>query len=144
MSDPIHPAQFLFTDDHPLTSQLNLEFTAQVNGETTIYIEAPKIFADEADNKLHQGFSTILLDTAMGACALAELKIPTAIATIKLMTNHLRQPIVGEKLECVATHISQHNEVSYQSGEIRSMDQGDVIASAIGTFMVGTSMTPAR
>ena len=46
MNQQVHPAQFLFTKDHPLTSRLNMEFTERVDGLTKVYVEAPAEFAE--------------------------------------------------------------------------------------------------
>ena len=91
---------------------------------------------------VHSGFSTLLLDTVMGASALASLKQLMPIATIKLTTNHMNTPMIGERLVCIAREQSEVNSVSYQYGELRIAETDELLSSAIGTFMLGTTLTP--
>ena len=142
MNRPLHPAQFLFTKDHPLTSRLHMEFTKRVDGVTKVFVDGSAEFADADGESVHSGFSTLILDTVMGASALAGLTQLMPIATIKLTTNHMKKPMIGEKLVCIAHEQSSTNSVSYQYGEIRSAATDELLSSAIGTFMLGTTLTP--
>ncbi|MEM9279103.1 MAG: hypothetical protein AAGA76_11065, partial [Pseudomonadota bacterium] len=85
----VHPAQLLFTDKHPLTAELNMNFHSGNDNTLEVTLSAPESFADRDGLHLHTGFNTLILDTVMGACAIGELKSPTPIATIKLTSNHL-------------------------------------------------------
>lgn len=141
MTPPLHPAQLLFTKDHPLTSRLEMEFTERVEGVTKVFVNGSPEFAD-ADGKLvHSGFATLILDTVMGASALASLAQLVPIATIKLTVNHMKNPMVGERLVCIAHQQAEVDSVSYEYGEIRSAETDELYASAIGTFMIGTTLT---
>jgi len=46
VSEPVHPAQLLFTDKHPLTASLNMAFEVPSKGELWVHVAAPASFAD--------------------------------------------------------------------------------------------------
>ncbi len=144
MSEPVHPAQLLFTDKHPLTASLNMAFEVPSKGELWVHVAAPASFADESTTHVYSGFNSLLLDTVMGSCAIGELKKMEPIATIKLSCNHVRRASVGEKLTCKAFYDGEENQVIYIRGEIHSNDSGDLISHAIGTFMLGTATKSIR
>jgi len=144
MSEQKHPAQILFTDKHPLTAALNMKFEGVTNHTLTVTLKAPESFADQDGIHTHTGFSTLFLDTVMGSCVLGEIKNPQSIATIKLTTNHIERPKIGEPLICEATFESEENEIAYVSGKVFAGNQKRLIATAIGTFMVGTATKSIR
>jgi len=139
-----HPAQLLFTDKHPLTASLKMEFEVPQKGELWVHVPAPESFADEGGSTVHTGFNSLLLDTVMGACAIGELIKLEPIATIRLNCNHLRRAKVGESLTCKAYFDAHVNQVLYVRGEIYSNNENDLIAHAIGTFMSGTAAKSIR
>ena len=143
-----HPAQILFTDAHPLTAALNMKFEGVIDHTLTVTLKAPTSFADQNGTHTHTGFTTLFLDTVMGSCVLGEIENPQSIATIKLTTNHIARPQINEPLICEATFESEENEIAYVSGKVfaGTEDNGEkrLIATAIGTFMVGTATKSIR
>ena len=143
-----HPAQILFTDKHPLTAALDMKFEGVIDHTLTVSLKAPASFADQDGEHTHTGFTTLFLDTVMGSCVLGEIINPQSIATIKLTTNHIERPKIGEQLACEATFDREENEIAYVSGRVfTSTEKGDerkLIATAIGTFMVGTATKSIR
>ena len=139
-----HPAQLLFTDKHPLTSALNMKFEVPAPQTLTISVKAPESFSDRDGIHVHTGFSTLLLDTVMGSCAIGELKKAQPIATIKLTCNHLARPSIGEQLVCQSTYDGEENGIAYVSGKILAGADHRLIATGIGTFMIGTATTSIR
>ena len=144
MTQVIHPAQLLFTDKHPLTSSMQMQFHPVEDNTLTVTLRAPESFADQDGIHTHTGFSSLLLDTVMGSCAIGELKKPAPIATIKLSTNHISRAKVGEHITCEATFEAQENEIVYVSGRVLEGTAKKFIAQAIGTFMVGTATKSIR
>jgi len=144
VTEPVHPAQLLFTDKHPLTASLKMEFEVPQKGELWVHVPAPESFVDENQTQVHTGFNSLLLDTVMGSCAIGELTKMQPIATIKLNCHHLGRAMVGEKLTCKALFDGEENQVIYVRGEILSKDSGKMISHAIGTFMVGTATKSIR
>ncbi len=142
MPNQPHPAELLFSDKHPITSLLDLHFEVTGPHELTITTRAPDSFADGDGVHVHTGFTTLLLDTLLGSCAIGELDKLQPIATIKLTCNHIRRPQTGEKLICRARFDGERHSVSYVHGEVLGADRQDLIAHAIGTFMIGTRAIP--
>lgn len=144
MSEQKHPAQVLFTDAHPLTAALNMKFEGVIDRTLTVTLKAPSSFADRDGIHTHSAFSTLFLDTVMGSCVLGEIENPQTIATIKLTTNHIERPKIGESLICHATLDSEANEIAYVSGKVFAGSEKRLIATAIGTFMIGTATKSIR
>lgn len=144
MAKPQHPAQVLFTDKHPLTAALNMVFEGVVDHTLTVSLKAPESFADQDGIHVHTGFTTLILDTVMGSCVLGEMSNPQTIATIKLSTNHIERAQVGEAISCEASYDSEHNEIAYVTGKVFAGDEKRLIATAIGTFMIGTATKSIR
>lgn len=148
MSEQKHPAQILFTDAHPLTAALNMKFEGVVDHTLTVTLKAPESFADQDGVHTHSGFTTLFLDTVMGSCVLGEIENPQSIATIKLTTNHIERAKIGEPLICEATFENEKNEIAYVSGKVfagtKISSEKRLIATAIGTFMVGTATKSIR
>ena len=137
-----HPAQLLFSEKHPLTAILNMVFEGSEARTLTVSLEAPETFADVNGEMLHTGFSTLILDTIMGACAIGELEKLMPIATVKLNCNHLGRARVGEALTCMAIYDGEENGLAYVSGRIVGGPEQRLIAKAVGTFMLGTAAKP--
>lgn len=144
LAEVTHPAQVLFTDAHPLTAALNMKFEGVIDHTLTVTLKAPKSFADQSRTYTHTGFTTLFLDTVMGSCVLGEIENPQTIATIKLTTNHFERPKIGEQLVCEAMFETERNEIAYVSGKVFAGEEKRLIATAIGTFMVGTATKSIR
>jgi len=138
-----HPAKILFTSKHPLTSEFDMEFVAWENKLLTVTITTPPNFAaTENSRDAHTGFTTIILDTVMGSSVFGEMEKLQPIATIKLTTDHVRPAAIGEKIVCTARFDGEIDEIAYVSGEVRSNVDKSLIATALGTFMIGTRGRP--
>lgn len=144
MTEAVHPAQLLFTEKHPLTSELDMRFTPALDQTLTVMVSAPAGFADQDGVHVHTGFNALLLDTVLGSCAIGELQKPQPIATIKLATNHIGRAVVGEDIICQAVYEGEENEIAYVSGKILAGPEKRLVAQAIGTFMIGTTTKSIR
>lgn len=142
MNEKLHPAQLLFTENHPLTASLNMKFLPETDEGLCVEINAPRSFAEAGSNEVHTGFNTLLLDTVTGSCAIGKLEKMQPIATIKLNCNHMRKARVGEKLACTARWQGEKHGVSYVTGDIVSREDNDTIATSTASFMVGTASRP--
>lgn len=140
---PSHPAQILFSAEHPLTKSLDIKFQGVVERTLSVTVSAPESFADLDGTHVHTGFNTLLLDTVMGSCVLGEMAELKTIATIKLTCNHLKQMKVGDAIICEAHFDGEENEIAYVTGRIFAGTKKELIATAIGTFMIGTTSKPA-
>lgn len=121
-----------------------MKFEGVIGHTLTVSLKAPTSFADQDGEHTHTGFITLFLDTVMGSCVLGEIENPQSIATIKLTTNHIERPKIGEHLACEATFEREANEIAYVSGKVFAGDEKKLIATAIGTFMIGTATKSIR
>lgn len=137
-----HPAKILFTSQHPLTSKFDLIFISSADSKLVVTITTPQEFATGTNGEAHTAFATLILDTVMGSSVIGEMGELQPIATIKLTTDHIRQPKIGEKIVCTARYDGEVEEIAYVNGEVRSVDDDSLIATAIGTFMIGTRTRP--
>lgn len=137
-----HPAQLLFSDKHPLTDILKMQFEVGERGTLSVWLQASDQFADVDGAHTHTGFTTLFLDTVMGACAIGELKKPQPIATVKLNCNHLSRLKIGEEAWCHATYDGEENSLAFVSAKVVAGEEKRLVATAIGTFMIGTAAKP--
>jgi len=138
-----HPYQFLFSKDHPFTSEFEVEFIGCEDHVLSLSIVTSQKYAKVPGGEIaHTSFSSIFLDTAMGCAVLGELKVMQPIATLNLMVNHHREPIVGEILVCHSKYHGEQKDVANVTAELISAKSNDMVATGIGTFMIGTRSKP--
>ena len=142
MSNAQHPAEFLFSEQHPLTASMKMKFIPIGENGLRVELNAPESFADQGGSQTHTGFATLLLDTVLGSCAIGKLEQMKPIATIKLTCNHLNKIPVRDPIYCLAEWKGEEKSVSYVTGEVRQQSDDKVLSTAIGTFMVGTASSP--
>ncbi|MEM1409816.1 MAG: PaaI family thioesterase, partial [Pseudomonadota bacterium] len=94
-----------------------------------------ELFVD--GTSIHSGLMTILLDTVMGMATWTELDEFKPLATINLQTDTYDHAKVGEMLVCEAICEGIMDDVAIVRGKATSED-GRLLATAAGTFMVGT------
>jgi hypothetical protein len=54
----------------------------------------------------------------------------------------MRRPRIGEKLVCKASCEGFHNDIAHITGLLANSETGEVLATAAGTFMIGTRAKP--
>lgn len=139
-----HPIQLFFSSHHPLAGKMEASFEGSTGGTVKVEITAsPDLVHDRENATLHSGFATIVLDSIMGGAVMGTLRELQPIATIGLSVHHLRRPVAGEKLKGSAVCSSTHNDVAYVTGSLMGED-GETVAIASGTFMIGTRGTSIR
>jgi len=138
----IHPAERFFSAGHPINTYLKVRFVG-VEAETlTVELEAPQSFVvDQASGEVHSGLATLILDTVMGGAVMGSMAVIRPIATAGLTVQHLRRPRAGEKLLCKAHKIGFHSDIAHMNGQLMTR-QGEVLATATGSFMMGTRSKP--
>lgn len=139
----IHPATIFFSPAHPLFSVIHFEFIETEPAFLSVQFIAGKEFVhqDEAGT-LHSGFNTLILDSVMGGSVMGSLEKMQPIATVNLRTQHSRRAIVDETIICSATVECIEDQIAVVSGQIKSVKNNQILASAIGSFMIGTRATP--
>lgn len=143
MSDH-HPIHFFFSSHHPLWKTIKFDFSGSKDDTVLVKTAAPEILRyNDEDNRVHTGFSTLLLDTIMGGAVMGVLSKIEPIATVGLATNHLRRADIGEVITGKAVCNGIYNNLAYVSGELTS-EAGEILALSTGTFMIGTRSTSIR
>jgi acyl-coenzyme A thioesterase PaaI-like protein len=139
----MHPIERFFSSGHPLSSYLQIRRYDAEGGNVTVHFEAPPAFIAGADGKtLHSGLATLILDSVLGGAVMGALEKIQPIATVGLTTQHMRRPVVGEKLRCSAHVEGFHQGVAHVTGRLVSEADGQTLSTATGTFMIGTRATP--
>ncbi|MCF6320583.1 MAG: PaaI family thioesterase [Rhizobiaceae bacterium] len=78
----------------------------------------------------------------MGGCVMGSLDKIQPIATVNLSIQHLRQPVLDEVLICSAQVEGLENQIAVVTGKVTSFEDNLVLASAVGSFMIGTRAKP--
>ena len=140
-----HPAAIFFSSSHPLFSMLNAEFVEAQSQVLGMKFVAQKEFVEHcASNQLHSGYCTIILDSVMGGAVMGALGKLQPIATINLTTQHIERAVLDEVIYCRAEVQSIENQMAVVRGSVRGSDNKRILASAVGSFMIGTRATPLK
>lgn len=127
--------QAAFTNEHPLFTQLAPKPLRVGRGDIAIELTPTETFLD--GETIHPGLMTIILDTVMGIATWSDLDEFQPLATINLQTDTYCHAKPGRKIVCEAICEGIMDDVSIVRGRARS-DDGTLLATAAGTFMVGT------
>jgi len=139
-----HPIDLFFSEAHPLTAYVSPDFSGTSGSHVVFTLNAPDHFIqDSKTGELHTGFATIVLDSVMGGSVMGVMTEFKPIATVGLSVSHLRRPIAGEKITGEASCDGVYEGLAYVKGELRDGD-GEPLAIASGTFMIGTRATSIR
>ena len=142
-----HPAKIFFSPAHPLFSLFEVEFIDAHPDKLSISFLAQEEFLDQQQGQqqgthLHSGFCTLILDSVMGGAVMGSLGQLQPIATINLTTQHSSCAKLGEYVLCSANVQRIENQVAVVDGRVTRFENGEVLASAVGSFMIGTRSTP--
>ncbi len=141
--DVTNPAERFFSAQHPLNATLQANFLGIDGNTLTVSLVPGAAFvADPESGDIHSGFATLALDTVMGGAVMGMMEKLQPIATAGLTTQHLRRPLVGEKLLCHARCEGFRKDIAHMSGQLVCAKTGEVLSTATGTFMMGTRARP--
>ena len=99
-----------------------------------------KLVGNPKTGVLHGGVITSMMDACCGAAVFMALDEPMAIATLDLRIDYLR-PAIPHETVFAATHCYKvTRNVAFVRGVAYHGSEDDPIASAAGTFMLGTSL----
>ncbi len=126
-------------EEHPLFKSLQLKTTNISKGEVSFSITMPDDYAD--GEYIHPGMFTIMLDTILGYVVWTSMDTFRPIATINLKSDYFESAPAGSSLIITGQCEGIRNEVAYCMGKATLEDSGELIATAAGTFMVGTRNT---
>jgi len=138
-----HPAPIFFSSAHPLFSLFDIKFLETQPNYLSLKIIAQKEFVEcEKTGRLHSGFCSLILDSVMGGSVMGSLDRIQPIATVNLTTQHTRQAVLGEALVCSARVETIENQIAVVTGKVVCCEKSGALASAIGSFMIGTRAMP--
>lgn len=143
MTEPLAPniaqafqgIQAAFTNEHPLFTQMEPKPLRVGRGEIAVRLTPTETFLD--GEGISSGLMTVLLDTVMGTATWSQLDEFQPIATINLQTDTYCAAKAGRHIVCEAVCEGIMDDVAIVRGRITS-DDGTLIATGAGTFMVGT------
>jgi len=132
-------ARHFFTEEHPLFARFHIDPLAVGEGEVTISAGLDEVFCHVPEsNEIFGGAMAIILDTVLGFSVVTRLKDLVPIATINLRTDYVAKAVSGTKIRCHAHCYSRRDSVAFVRGEVTCFQTGETLATALGTFMIGT------
>lgn len=87
---------------------------------------------------IHTSALATAIDSACGFAVMLRLKEPTAIATVNLRIDHIRQPESGQNVTVEAQCYQQSGDFAYVRARAISTKTLFTYSSAISIFKVGT------
>jgi uncharacterized protein (TIGR00369 family) len=93
---------------------------------------------------LHGGVITAMLDACSGSAVLCSLARMSPIATLDLRIDYLRPAEAGRDVRARATCYHTSKNVAFTRAVAYHDDEDEPIASASGTFMLGTKIGNPR
>ncbi len=140
LSPMLEAARGFIEGEHPLFKSLALKTTRLSEGEVCFRLTVPEDYLD--GDHIHGGIFTIMLDTILGYSVWTSLDTFRPIATINLKTDYFGHVTPETTLICSGVCEGIRDEIAYCTGRATTEETGELIATATGTFMVGTrSMT---
>lgn len=129
-------ARQMIEREHGMFAKVQLRATRIARGEASFNLTPTEEFTD--GDFVHGGIFTILLDTILGYTVWTRLDQFTPIATINLKTDYLGSIEPGIRITCSAVCEVIEDDIAYCIGRATCRDSGKLLATAAGTFMVGT------
>ena len=128
-----------FSDAVPHNRALGIQVVAVGPGHARFLLPyAEKLVGNPDTGVLHGGVITTLLDASSGSAVFAALAKIQPIATLDLRIDYLRAAEPGRDVRCHATCYKVTRNVAFTRAVAYHEDEADPIASAVGTFMLGT------
>ncbi|MBK8173019.1 MAG: PaaI family thioesterase [Sandaracinaceae bacterium] len=128
-----------FRDAVPHNFALGIELVEVDIAKATMKLPYDLRFVgDPETGVLHGGVITTLIDATCGAAVFAELRAAIAIATLDLRIDYLKPATPGLAVVCRAECYKRTRNVAFARALAYHEDSNDPIASAAGTFMLGT------
>lgn len=134
-------AKAFFGTNHALFNMFNINVGAVSNGHAEMSMPFSEQLADRK-GALHRGALVTLLDTTCGLSIFSSLRSLEPIATIDLRVDFLRSIPAAMGLKAVVDCIGRTDTVSFITGRAFAEESGELLATAAGSFAIGT-MGPA-
>lgn len=133
----LRSARDFLAHEHSLFRTLGLQPILIGRGQATFSLVLPEAFADET-GMIHGGLCTIVLDSIFGLTVFTAMEEVKPIATINLRTDYVARASAGARVRCAAVCDAIDHDVAFVSGRLTQEENGALIATASGAFMIGT------
>ncbi|MBP6630486.1 MAG: hotdog fold thioesterase [Kofleriaceae bacterium] len=135
----------LFAENVPFNRALGLEILELSEAGALFRLPYhPQLVGNPETGVLHGGVITSLLDACSGSAVFAALPRLVPIATLDLRIDYLRPADPGQAVTARAHCYKVTRNVAFVRAHAFHADEADLIATAAGTFMIGTKLgTPA-
>jgi uncharacterized protein (TIGR00369 family) len=141
------PSQGLigFNDGIPHNRALGIETLELTRASVLLRLRYDtKLVGNPDTGVLHGGAITALLDAASGTAVFASLTEWVPIATLDLRIDYLRAAEAGRDVMARAVCYRRARHVAFTRAVAYIDDERDPVASAVGTFMLGTKTSSQR
>jgi uncharacterized protein (TIGR00369 family) len=134
-----------FVDMIPHNKALGMKMTELERARATFILPYDeKLIGNPDTGVLHGGAITALLDACSGAAVFASLAEWSSIATLDLRIDYLRAGEPGKAITARAHCYRLTRNVAFTRAVAYHDDEGDPIATSMGTFMLGTKSGGAK
>ena len=124
----------------PLNRALGIEVVELLDGEARMRLPySPDLVGNPETGVLHGGAISAIMDACCGCAVFMKLSRPVAIATLDLRIDYLRPAAPGRDVVAHATCYRITKHVAFVRAVAYLDDESDPLASATGTFMLGTA-----
>jgi acyl-coenzyme A thioesterase PaaI-like protein len=139
LSPWLEGARQFFSQNHPLFARFQLAPIAVDEHQVSIRAMLDDAFMFRPNSsEIFGGAMTIILDTVFGFAVIAHLQSLQPIATINLKAEYTAKANAGTTIECHAKCYAIRGPIAFVRGDILCVDTGKILATATGTFMIGT------
>jgi uncharacterized protein (TIGR00369 family) len=142
MSNPLHhtppdKGQAWFIDVVPYNRALGLRYVGSGIGHVAFDLPwQAELVGDPESGLMHGGVVTGMIDAACGGAVLSRLPRLCRVATLDLRIDYLRPARTRQALHCVAECHRLTRHIAFARASCHDGDAEDVLATAVGTFVV--------
>lgn len=123
----------------PHARALGMELEQLEGGTATISMPySEKLIGDPATGVIHGGAVSALMDTCCGAAVMCHPNNLSHTATIDLRIEYLRPATPGQRIKTTATCYHVTRSVAFVRATASDEDETTPVATATGTFTVGS------
>jgi len=133
----------LFMDWAPFGGALGLHLFGFNGDQVCVGLPwEPHLIGNPAQDSVHGGVITAMIDQAFGASVFKKIRRREAIATIELRIDYMRPAQPHKDIFCRAECYRVTRQVAFTRGDIFQDDPDRPLAHSVGTFMRNSSEFP--